>query len=82
MHRKLMPENKNSFCNITAVITTTGAWLWWLVARFQPRGPGLDPRSDNVEFVVDEVVVGRFCSKYFYIPFQFSFHQHFHAHLS
>jgi hypothetical protein len=64
-----MPENKNSFCNITAVIITSGGWLWWLVVRFLPRGPGLNPTSDNVEFVVDELAMGRVFSEYCGITF-------------
>jgi hypothetical protein len=35
-----------------------------------------------VGFVVDKVVLGQFFSEYFGFPYQFSFHQMFHTHLS
>jgi hypothetical protein len=53
-------------------------------AGFPPRGPGFDPRSCHVGFVVDKVALGRVFSEYLGFPCQFSFHRllHTHHHLS
>jgi hypothetical protein len=51
---------------------------------FPTRGPGFDPGSGHVGFVVDKVALGQVFSKYFGFPCQSSLHQllHNHPHLS
>jgi hypothetical protein len=44
--------------------------------------PGIYPRSGRMGFVVDKVALGQVVSEYFGFPFQFSFHQLLHTHLS
>jgi hypothetical protein len=43
-------------------------------------GPGFDPRSGLVGFVVDKVALGQVFSEYFGLPCQFSFHRLLHIH--
>jgi hypothetical protein len=52
--------------------------------RLPTAGPGFEPRSGPVGFVVDEVALGQVFSEYFGFPCQFSFHRllHVHHHLS
>jgi hypothetical protein len=55
-----------------------------LVAGFPPRRSGFEPRSGNVGFVVNILVLGQVFSEYFGFPSQFSFHRmlNIHHHLS
>jgi hypothetical protein len=51
---------------------------------FPQRGPGFEPRSVYVGFVVNKVALGQVFSEYFRFPCQLSFHRllHIHNHLS
>jgi hypothetical protein len=45
---------------------------------FSPRRPGFDPRSGNVGFIMDGMVLGLNLSEYFGFPYEFLFHQLLH----
>jgi hypothetical protein len=49
-------------------------YLRRLAAGFLQWRPGFEPRSGNVGFVVDKVVLGQVFSEYFGFHCQFSFH--------
>jgi hypothetical protein len=54
------------------------------LAGFPLQQPGFEPKSGQVEFVVNKVARGQISFKYFSFICQFSFHQllHHHYHLS
>jgi hypothetical protein len=56
-----------------------GAAIAQAVSR---QRPSFDPKSADVRFVVDEVVLGQVCSEYSCFPCQFSFHQILHIYIS
>jgi hypothetical protein len=51
-----------------------------LVAGLPQWGPGFEPTSGHVGFVVDKVALEQVFSKYFDFPCQFSFHRLLHIH--
>jgi hypothetical protein len=48
--------------------------------EFPTRGPGFEPRSGNVAFVVDRVTLGQVFSGYLGFPYQILFHRLLHVH--
>jgi hypothetical protein len=50
--------------------------------RLPTAADQFDPRSNHVGFVVDKVAFGQVSTEYFGFPYQFSYHQMLHAHIS
>jgi hypothetical protein len=51
-----------------------------LDSKLSYKGPGFDPRSGHMGFVVDKVALGQVFFEYFGFPCQFSFHRLLHTH--
>jgi hypothetical protein len=61
---------KRSIAASETYSNTDGTRLRRLVVGLPPQGPGFEPSSDNVRFVVDKSVLGHVFSGYFSFPCQ------------